>query len=289
MEFEPVRSKGLAARFAGRLRALNPMWDTHHIEGLLKLFPAEDSDIMALHRICQISQLYFDGLVEQDLPFTEIPSQRRVLEDILEAGRLTGDCFLGHHQESLKKAKELIKHDANDIARHSSPRTSRIRHCRGYEAIAYLNEFASAVESAIPDSVDTLVCISSGGFEPAYVLSSIWRDAEIVPLRYSIRGRRDKDVKVPFNSGINYLLPAVEGKEVALVDDIIDYGATIFPCAELIARCRPKRLFCAVASLSTKDHGFYFRENRRYFGDRLHEVEIAGRRCENIFTYEIKR
>lgn len=207
---------------------------------------AKANYLVAFRDVAMISQLYFDGLLErEDRKKEEWGNQKKVLDDILESGKDIAEGFLAHDSVLLEKAKARVAEDEPYIRRYSSKEPSKVRHIQPAE-LKELNRFCHQLTKHVPSQIDTIACIASGGFEPSYAVGGlVYKDAEIVPFRYSRWYKEDKTLKVPKNAEKDYLDSRIRGKTVLLLEDVIITGETLLKCARAISKLGPKELYCA--------------------------------------------
>ncbi|MBW6462367.1 MAG: phosphoribosyltransferase [DPANN group archaeon] len=89
---------------------------------------------------------------------------------------------------------------------------------------------------------DVIVSVASGGFEPAYLIMHIMEKDHLFVLRYSTR-RSDCKVQV-FEKDNNYFLGEnLTGQNVFVIDDVIEYGDSMFEVLKYVVNLKPSKLY----------------------------------------------
>lgn len=226
-----------------------------NLTALLKLLEREKNPRRFKETILHIIQLYFDGLVEGEKnPDPEIWAEQSEAFDALWAGtRTTVSAYygLGHYIPFDRVREKILPYSAT-LIKHGSRKNSKKRHLADNEIT--VTTCGISVNRKIKGSIDAIMPVASGGFEPAALLASYLDIKEVLPVRYSLLSRQDQAVLTPTSAPKEYIKESIDEKRILIVEDLVCYGNTIKKILTWIKEFSPSSIQVAVAS-GTKDKG----------------------------------
>jgi len=231
--------------------ALN--WDEYRttIEELLSKIEKEDEALFLRNIYPAALQLYYDGLIEN-----EGYSWKRhslIVNEIYGAlTRLFGAFYFrnwGEFTIAKINAREAFLDNRNDIIEVSLNKDAKLRHLDNM--VDEVEEYAKVIRKAMAHySIDTIVPVASGGFEPGFIARYLKMEAGFFPLRYSHFAREDKNIMLPSAQPLRDVRGAFNGKNVLIVDDVFYRGGTLRTVYAFAVKNGSRRVYAALVSIN---------------------------------------
>ena len=239
------------------------------IEVLLSRIENQPEPSILRNQFIAVLQLYYDGLVDRKPghePGKEWIEQRDTLEDICLAYKdFFGNYYFKKSSENMKRAtaraKDAVLGHREELLLYKSGSSAKMRHLSFAEDdMKNFSELIRLNASRIP--LDTIVAISSGGFEPAFVAMHLYDKASFRAVRYSHNHFSDSKVLLPKNQPADYLKDEITGRNVLLVDDVLATGESFMEVSSYLSEMMPKKLTCAVVYLMGIEDELYYKIKR---------------------------
>lgn len=243
--------------------------DNGTIESLLTEIESTDSPGKTLSGICKISQLYMDGLISSPKQKEKNELQQRTLDALMRCGTLSARAVYDGRTEVLDYVKTNILENSEVLKRYCGRNISRSRYLEG-DKPALMNFRKDIRMFALDHKIDTVIAISAGGFEPAFVASIALQDCDILPIRLSKYLKSDSNVRFPESCAGAYIRDKLRGKAVLIADDSMLSGLTMRKAMEFAAANGAKEIYgTAVEILASECVNPPQKEDYKKYGDTL--------------------
>ncbi len=199
--------------------------------------------------LLRILQLYFDGLVEGDNEnyFKTFGEQHAALNSLLRGAKLAVSGFYRKGGKFLPgEIADIISPYFDSFRKYGSKEISRGRTLYGRENGIF--EYALDVAFNLNKKIDLIVPIASGGFEPALLLSDYLGVDSFLPVRFSRKQKKDISIMVPPQMSGEYCTEKICGKNVLVVDDLVEKGITASRAVNFVNSFHPREVFFTLDS-----------------------------------------
>jgi hypoxanthine phosphoribosyltransferase len=212
------------------------------IDVLISELKIEKNPFDYKNKFLAMIQLYFDGIIDgQSEEVEKTEKQKQILENLCLAGKNLIGSFYTCKGIDFDAANKIIFSFSEQIIKYSKKSIAKIRHlepvCSDVQKFAKL--FFQRMEGK---KFDSITCISSGGFEPGFLLMYMLEKDELIPVRYSRVARCDTDVRLPLISEQEFE-HKIKDKNILVAEDWIGAGVTFSRTMEFIAEKKPAKLF----------------------------------------------
>ena len=223
------------------------------LDVLLKKMDREKNALMFRNQLFATLQLYYDGMLSNDTDEGSICSQEEVLDQLLLAGETFVDNFYRGEVIDFDEILDMIMPYETEILKWGYKGSAKQRHLNGELHILKLQSFGFNIPEIV-DMVnpDTLVCIASGGFEPAIIAKNITDNKTLAILKYSRIYERNEEVRIPSETPNDCLHKKIEGKRVLVIDDLIVSGKTIYKVLNYLSEMEPETLHATTSMFIPK-------------------------------------
>ena len=210
---------------------------------LLKLIEStEENPIRFKEAVLGIIQLYFDGLIDnKGIKDPEIwKEQSETLEAVIEGVKLTLTSYYRSTEDYFPVVREVLLSQDSRLIRYGSDKYSVRGHLSGSES--EIMGYANDLSAFLRESIDLIIPITSGGFEPALLTAYDLKIDEILPVRYSRYRYNDHTVSVPFQLPLEYMEQRINDKVILVVDDITCIGETASKVIGFVEKYFPSKI-----------------------------------------------
>ncbi|GAG26571.1 unnamed protein product, partial [marine sediment metagenome] len=167
-----------------------------------------------------------------------------ILNKLCLAGKKSTGSYYRGEGIDFDGVKEIFLPYASEIIKRNPVGKAKYRHLREYRGEVY--NFGLNLPDISDESFDTLVCVASGGFEPAFLAMDMMEKDSLIPVRYSMRQRNDFEVKVLKKASTAYP-QRIEGKRVLVIEDWVVSGKSLAEVMRYVAGMKPNKL-CGMAA-----------------------------------------
>lgn len=239
---------------------------------LLYYIEKEDNVIDFKNELLSITQLYFDGLLKrvsendfENNDALEWSNRSAVLNSLFLAGKKTIGGFYWNGEIDFEEIKKLVLPHSEILADDNSYELAKKRHLDNKEST--IQEFGLDLQKRINCEVEVpnkIVCISSGGFEPAYLLMNLVEIDDLVAVRYSRHKREDSKVKTLEKVSSSFSINSNSKSEcIWVIDDITANGATLSEVIKYVLKSEPSKVY----GISVKGEPIHLFEGSEYLPD----------------------
>ncbi|MFH1432810.1 MAG: phosphoribosyltransferase [archaeon] len=237
----------------------------NNLPPIFSLIEKESNPIDFKEELLAITQLYLDGIVSSsgktieesvckntsDLNHVEETwyMQRDVLNSLVSAGKKAIGSFYEGNSIDIDVIKEIFMPYKAEILKDSEHERSKERRLQG--VIAPIHTLGSRLQQRLGTDIetpDTIICISSGGFELSYLAMNITGTDRLITVRYSRYAKGDTKVRIPKNAPCQYLDTEIKNKRIMVVDDWISSGNSLSHVMQYILKSQPLELYAVTAT-----------------------------------------
>lgn len=234
----------------------NSETDNGTLEELLEIVDRSDSSGEVLSGVRKISELYFEGLLDHKIPegtSTDKPTES--LSSLMWCGVLAAEAVYLGNEDLIPFVKQVLWNEREQLISTGLKRKSKENYLSNFRPI--IRNFGQDIKNfiAAEGKIDTIVCITSGGFEPAFIAGVFAEGAEILPMRCSRYTKADSNVRVPKAWTSEYLASKIQGKRVLIVDDVICSGVTLRLVMDYLSVYKPKEIYGTSVELVEYENG----------------------------------
>ncbi|MFH1127201.1 MAG: phosphoribosyltransferase [archaeon] len=237
----------------------------NNLPSIFSLIEKESNPIDFKEELLAITQLYFDGIVSSsgktieesvckntsDINHVEETwyMQRDVLNSLVSAGKKAIGSFYEGNSIDIDVIKEMFMPYKTEILKDGEHERSKERRLQG--VIAPIHTLGSRLQQRFGTDIetpDTIICISSGGFELSYLAMNIAGTDRLITVRYSRYAKGDTEVIIPKNAPRQYLDNEIKNKRALVVDDWISSGSSLSRVMQNILKSEPHTLYAVTAT-----------------------------------------
>jgi adenine/guanine phosphoribosyltransferase-like PRPP-binding protein len=222
-------------------------YEGYNLKELFKKIEKEKNPVNFRNQLMVIVQLYFDGVLTNKMEGLlktgkrEEVRQKEILERLCLAGKESVGSFYRGEGIKFKAIKEIFIPYAKNIIKENPIKASKFRHLvwRWKDMQVFGRVLRNLLDKK-SISIDTLVCVASGGFEPSFLMMDILKKDCLIPLRYSFK-RSDNKVKTTGKQST--YTSKIKNKKVLVVDDWVASGKSLNIVFDYIAKKRPEEIY----------------------------------------------
>ena len=247
-----------------------------NINDLIDELKQTSEPLSFLQHYIAMTQLFFDGLIsrkcESEEPGekqAEWKDQKQALENIYLNGRKTIGSFYKGEGIPFDKVKTFLSEYMPEITAYSDSKYAKGQHLDKPASKSRIQKFGQMLNKLKQHGFDSLICIASGGFEPAFLAMHVLDNDSLTSVRYSRMSKYDSKVKIPANAPANYLSQTVENKKVLLIEDFPCTGTTLVNVVSKLIQHNPSELYIATVD------------------NRLGSLNSAQRTLKNILPLDL--
>jgi len=238
------------------------------LKELLKCLKIEENPFTFRNALFATIQLYFDSLVDSANSQKASEhvrlwqNQKHTLDQLISAGRLFVNQFYSGNFNANEVRQKIPDYD--EILRYYDRKCyPRERHLEYH--LLQTQIFARRLPRIIGSSPNTIVCIASGGFEPACISMETFGVDNILAVKLSSFSLGEREPKLPTMAPLDYVETAVRNKNILIVDDWINSATAFNGVLGLLKEYRPQSLaFSAVIGTSKSFSREYKQLANRY-------------------------
>lgn len=210
------------------------------LEELIKKVKKEEDVVDFINELLAIIQIYFDGLIH-NRESNQI--EKEILDNLFLAGKKIIGSFYRGEPIDLENIREIFLPYAPYIIKYGDKKSAKDRHLeRSYESVQTFGLTLPEILSKDGmESLDTLVCIATGAFEPSFLAMDIIEKEDLIAVRYSHFSRNDPCVRIPRTE--KDIISKIKKKKVLVIEDIIISGDTLINVMSYLAKMEPDKLY----------------------------------------------
>lgn len=231
---------------------VKPYTFNYKLADYLEVIQEENNPLDFKEQLLAITQLYYDGILRDQfwsgnvfaLKSKKFSLKLEILNRLILSGKIAVGSFYEGKGIDADEVRGIFMPYISDILRYGDAEAeSKTRHLKCYWSD--VQDFGIALQERLDNKVkspDVIVSVASGGLEPAYLAMHITEKDDLFVLRYSTE-TGDSNVQV-FGKDNNYFDGKdLKGKNVFVIDDIIETGITMLNVLRYIFNLKPSELY----------------------------------------------
>jgi len=219
------------------------------LEGLLaRMEDKKESDpVKVKSKFLQITQLSFDGMIDGR---RDKYGRTEFLEWLMEIGTIHIGNFYRNKLNPLEIINDIKEHSESILKYGEKTGIPKPYHLMNEEKNIYNFALEAQKKLGVPD---TIVPVANEGFEPAFLMASIYNDAGVFPMRDSC-SKADRQTRIARGIDRRYLKETFRNKKVLVVEGTVFSGESLLKVCKRVLKERPSILeFCTVKGSLNKD------------------------------------